>query len=443
MTAPLLLVVEGGREARLRLAGALAAEGYRVLTAGDEGEALRHAEGAPVDVVLASARIGPRGGVSLLRALRGRVGVPCLLYGPGAGARAGFEAGRAGALAFVERPLPVADELLPVLAASVAARAAAPLGRRGADRLVGASSAMRSVRVAIRRLARAPVPVVLQGETGTGKELAALALHEESGRGPFVAVSLPELSEGVLESELFGHRRGAFTGAVSERAGLLEAAHGGTLLLDEIGDAPAAVQVKLLRALETRAVRRVGGAGERRVDVRVVAATHRDLAALVARGSFREDLYFRIRGALVRLPPLRERAADLPALAGALLAEAAERDARPAPALASDALALLAKLPWRGNVRELRAVLENALLWWGGGATLGRAELLEALASLDPRLDAEECALAARMLEAWRRCGWNQEAARRELGLTRAAWRSRLGRLGLDVARRRRGGAGA
>jgi DNA-binding NtrC family response regulator len=443
MTAPVVLLVEAGPETRARLADALGAAGYQVLVAGDGREALRQAERAPVDVVLASLRVQPGGGLALLRALRGRVGVPCLLYGPGAGARAGFEAGRAGALAFVEQPLPATDELLPALAASVGpSRAGAPEPRRGAERLVGASPAMRGVRLAIRRVAPRNVPVLVQGETGTGKELAALALHEESGRGPFLAVSLPELSEGVLESELFGHRRGAFTGAVAERAGLFEAAHGGTLLLDEIGDAPPAVQAKLLRALEARAVRPVGGSAERRVDVRVVAATNRDLAELVRRGAFREDLYFRIRGALIRLPPLRERAADLPALAEALLADAAGRDARPRPSLAPDALALLAQLPWRGNVRELRALLENALLWSGGGATLGRAELLEALASLDPRLDAEDCALAGRMLEAWRRCGWNQEAARRELGLSRAAWRSRLARFGLAVPRRRRPAGG-
>jgi len=437
-TAPVVLLVEDVGEARRRLADGLRGAGYSVVTAGDEGEALRQAEGAAVDVVVASLRVGPDGGLAFLRALRRRLDVPCLLYGAGAEARVAFEAGRAGALAFVER----ADELLPALAESVAPTgAAARSPRRGAERLVGASLAMRRMRVAIRRVAPRPVPVLVQGETGTGKELAALALHEESGRAPFVAVSLPELSEGVLESELFGHRRGAFTGANASRAGLFAAADGGTLFLDEIGDAPLAVQVKLLRALEAGAVRPVGGAAARRIDVRVVAATNRDLGELVRRGAFREDLYFRVRGALLRLPPLRERAADLPALAEALLAELARGDARAAPALAPDALALLARLPWRGNVRELRALLENALLWWSGAGAFGRSELLEALASLDAALDADDRDLAGAMLEAWRRCGWNQEAARRELGFSRAAWRSRLARLGLDVARRRRGAA--
>jgi two-component system response regulator PilR (NtrC family) len=346
----------------------------------------------------------------------------------------------------VEQPFPLAAELLPALGATLtAARGGTPYApQRGAERLVGGSLAMRRVRLAVRRLAPRSVPVLVQGETGTGKELAALALHEESGRsGPFVAVSLPELAHGVIESELFGHRRGAFTGAIAERAGLFAAAHGGTLFLDEIGDAPAPVQVKLLRALETRSVRAVGSAAARAVDVRVVAATHRELGELVRRGAFREDLYFRVRGALVRLPPLRGRAGDLPALAQHLLLDLACGE-RPAPALAADAVALLARLPWRGNVRELRALLENALLWWNGTGELGRLELLEALASLEGTFDPDACELAGSMLEAWRRCGWNQEAARRELGLSRSAWRSRFARLGLDApGGRRRGARGA
>jgi transcriptional regulator with GAF, ATPase, and Fis domain len=303
---------------------------------------------------------------------------------------------------------------------------------------VGASPAIRAVRAAIRRVARFSLTVSVQGETGTGKELVARAIHEESGRGPFVAVALPELSEGVLESELFGHRRGAFTGAVREHAGLFASASGGTLFLDEIGDAPPAVQAKLLRALESREVRPVGSSEARRADVRVVVATHRDLGDRVRSGAFREDLWFRVRGAVIRIPPLRARSMDLPALAGALLAEVARAASLPTPELSDAALALLARFPWRGNVRELRNVLENAVLWWGGEGSLGRGEILEAIASLNPALDAGEHALAERMLDAWRRNGWNQEAARRELGLTRAAWRSRFTRLGLGVGRRAR-----
>jgi DNA-binding NtrC family response regulator len=380
--------------------------------------------------------MAPMDGLALLRELRKRAPLPFVLYSAGADARTVFEAGRAGATSFLAYPFRIREELLPTIAATLAPPAAAP--RRGAERLVGVSPAIRSLRASIRRVAGFSVTVLLQGDTGTGKELAARAIHEESGRGPFVSVSLPELSEGVLESELFGHRRGAFTGAVAERAGLFEAAAGGTLFLDEIGDATPAVQVKLLRALETREVRPVGGVHPRRADVRVVAATHRDLEARVRSGDFREDLWFRIRGAVIRLPALRHRTVDLPVLSAALLADVARAARVPTPALGDDALALIARMPWRGNVRELRSVLENAVLWWRGEGPLGRGELLEAIASLNPQLDADDCALAERMLDAWRRAEWNQEAARRELGLTRAAWRSRLARLGLDVGRRTR-----
>jgi two-component system response regulator HupR/HoxA len=308
------------------------------------------------------------------------------------------------------------------------------------DNLIGSSPGMERLYDLMEKLARSDATVLVQGETGTGKELIARALHYNGRRKdrPFVAQNCAALTETLLESELFGHRRGAFTGAVSEREGLFEAASGGTLFLDEIGDAPPSAQVKLLRALESREVRRVGASSTRRADVRVVAATHRDLAERVRSGSFREDLWFRIRGALIRLPPLRERATDLPALCGVILADVARTARVPLPVLGADALALLARLPWPGNVRELRCVLENAVLWWGGAGPLGRAHLLEAMASLHPTLGPEDHALASRMLDAWRRNGWNQEAARRELGLTRAAWRSRLTRLGLEGSGRRR-----
>jgi DNA-binding NtrC family response regulator len=435
----LLLVVEDHDATRSELEAALRDSGYRVLGARDGVEALGVLARDPVELVLSDHRMEPMDGLSLLRAVRRRQPVPFVLYSAGADARTVFEAGREGAVSFLPFPFRIREELLPAIAAGLTARLEGGSGTsHGVARLVGTSTAIRAVRAAIRRVAASGVTVLIQGETGTGKELVARAIHDESGRGAFVSASLPELSEGVLESELFGHRRGAFTGAVSERAGLFEAASGGTLFLDEIGDAAPSVQVKLLRALESREVRPVGASVARRADVRVVAATHRDLAERVRAGAFREDLWFRIRGALVRLPPLRERPGDLPALCAVLLAEIARTARVRTPALAADALALLARLPWQGNVRELRCVLENAVLWWGGEGPLGRVHLLEAIASLHPALGPEDPLLASRMLDAWRRHGWNQEAARRELGLTRAAWRSRLARLGLGAAGRAR-----
>jgi DNA-binding NtrC family response regulator len=434
-----ILLVEDHAATRVHLCGALCASGYRVIAAAGGGEALAALGRAPVDLVLSDYRMQPMDGLALLRAVRRAHPVPFLLYSAGASAEAAFEAGRAGALCFLEYPFRIADQLLPTLADALARRGR-PAGPapRGAARLVGASPAMRRVQAAVRRVAPAGATVLVSGETGTGKDLAARAIHEESGRERFVAVAVTELSEGVLESELFGHVRGAFTGAVVSRPGLFEAASGGTLFLDEVGDAPPAVQVKLLRALESREVRPVGASAARQVDVRVVAATHRDLGALVREGRFREDLFYRLRGAAIHLPPLRERAEDLPALCAALLEPIAAAARVPLPELAPDFAAALARWPWRGNVRELRAVLENAVLWWDGEGRLERAHLAEALVAGSAALAPGGQALAERMLDAWRRHGWNQEAARRELGFTRGEWRRRFARLGLDVARRGR-----
>ena len=307
----------------------------------------------------------------------------------------------------------------------------------GVARIVGSSRPMRRLRAAIRRLAAVETPVLIQGETGTGKELVARALHEERGSGGFVAVSLPELAEGLLESELFGHQRGSFTGAVDSRSGLFERANGGTLFLDEIGDAPASTQVKLLRALETREVRPVGAPRTRPVDIRVVAATNRDLAADVASGRFREDLFYRLRGALLVVPPLRDRAEDVADLVRSLLPALAAQARRPVPALEPGFVRALSLHPWPGNVRELLATLEHVLLWWDGQEPLARAHAVEAFVSLNPGLEPEQRIEALDLLDAWRRNLGNQEAARRELGMTRAEWRSRFSKLGVPGRRRR------
>lgn len=227
---------------------------------------------------------------------------------------------------------------------------------RARDRaLIGESEAMVRLERRLTRVAQAPVPVLILGETGTGKELVARAIHQASERasGPFVAENCGSFSEGVLASELFGHERGAFTGASSRRRGLFEQADGGTLFLDEIAETSPRTQVMLLRVLQEGRLRRVGGEGEVRVDVRVLAATHRDLAAMVARGEFREDLYYRLRGATLELPPMRERGGDLELLAAHFLGEQGGGQQQPWPS--TQAWVALRRYPWPGNVRELRA----------------------------------------------------------------------------------------
>ena len=235
--------------------------------------------------------------------------------------------------------------------------------RAFAGALVGRSEPMRLLASRIARVAATDVPVLVLGETGTGKELVARAIHDSSprGRGPFVAENCGVFAEGVLASELFGHEAGAFTGAAARRRGVFEQASGGTLLLDEVAELPPRVQTALLRVLQEGTVRRVGGEGKVRVDVRIVAATHRDLAAMVRAGTFREDLYYRLRGATLEVPPLRARAGDVELLAESFLEEVRTRRRGEGLLASRETMRALARYPWPGNVRELR----SEVLRWG------------------------------------------------------------------------------
>jgi DNA-binding NtrC family response regulator len=279
----------------------------------------------------------------------------------------------------------------------------------------GGSEAMRAVRSQLERLASLPTTVLLVGETGTGKGVAARWLHAAGARRerPFVHVDCAGLPEALFESELFGHERGAFTGAWAARIGRAEAAADGTLFLDEVGELPPRLQAKLLRLLQERCYERVGGGSVRPFRARVVAATHVDLDAAAARGAFRRDLLFRLDVARVALPPLRERRDDLPALAAALAVRAATRTGLPPRGLEAGWLARLARHDWPGNVREL----ENALERWLIGGAPGPSE---------------EAHRLARVLE---QSGGNVARAARRLGMARSTLRGRLDRLALTPAR--------
>jgi two-component system response regulator AtoC len=238
----------------------------------------------------------------------------------------------------------------------------------GAD-VVVSDARMRSLHRLVEQVAGSNICVLLLGETGVGKEVFARALHRASPRatGPFVEVNCAALTETLLESELFGHEKGAFTNAVSAKPGLLELAHGGTVLLDEIGDMPLSTQVKLLRVIEDSQLRRVGGLKPRTINVRFVAATNSDIERQVERGAFRRDLFFRLNGFTITIPPLRERPAELEPLARAFISRAGMHNGGPRPALAPDALERLRSHTWPGNIRELKNVIERAVLLCGGG----------------------------------------------------------------------------
>ena len=336
------------------------------------------------DVVVTDLRMVPVDGLQVVRRMRELDPEATIVIVTAHGSvAAAVEAMRAGAIDFVEKPF--SPELLGARvekaveiarerrsardaharAAALAedrARESSPLG------LVGDSAAMLRVREQVRKVAATDATVLVLGESGTGKELVARALHEASRRrdGPFVSVSCAALPEGLLEAELFGHERGAFTGAVRRKIGRFELAHSGTLFLDEVGEIPPAIQVKLLRVLQERRFERVGGEETLEVDVRLVSATNRDLARRVADGTFREDLYYRLAIVPLTLPPLRERPEDVETLARHFLEKHAPRIGRRVARFEPDALALLRRYRWPGNVRELENVVQQAMVFCEG-----------------------------------------------------------------------------
>jgi DNA-binding NtrC family response regulator len=366
-----LLVVEDRDSLRRMLERALRQEGYEVASAADGREGIRRLRQEPCDLVLTDLKLPGADGLEVLRAAREQSPpVPVVVMTAYGSVAAAVEAMKLGAIDFLEKPVEI-DDLYRLVASVVGPGGQAPPGASpesfvpaGGPAIVGRHPRLRAALRLLERVAPTEGTVLLTGESGTGKELFARALHALSPRraGPFVAVNCAAIPESLLENELFGHERGAFTGADRRHEGRFAAAQAGTLLLDEIADLPLGVQAKVLRVLEERTYERVGGGPTLRADVRLVAATNRDLRTMVEGGAFRSDLFFRLEVFPIEIPPLRERPSDVPLLAAHLLAEAARRHGRAAPALEPSALALLAAQPWPGNVRELAHVVERALV---------------------------------------------------------------------------------
>jgi DNA-binding NtrC family response regulator len=368
-----ILIIDDDRAFRVGTSALLADEGYEVQTApgGDEGLECLRAE--RFHLVLLDLKMPGRTGLSVLEEMR-RTGfsIPVLMLTGYGSVDTAVQALKLGAEDYITKPCDN-DLLRSKIRAILATRA--PVLGSGAARIVAGSPEMQQVLKAIERVAPTESTVLLRGATGTGKELVARAIHEESPRrrGRFLAVNCSALAEGLLESELFGHARGAFTGAVAERKGVFEEASGGTLLLDEIGDVSAAMQAKLLRVLQEREVTRVGTTRPQPVDVRVIAATHQDLEEMVESGRFRADLYFRLRVFQLRIPDLKERPGDIPALVGAAIERWNERIQDPTRRIAGcsqETIQLLQAYDWPGNVRELMGAVEHACIVCEGNRLL-------------------------------------------------------------------------
>lgn len=386
MNAPAasILVVDDEPDLRTLYELTLLRAGYRVETAATVQEARQQLQAVRFDVVITDMRLPDGFGMELLQDLREQQRRErCVVMTAYGSAENAVEALRCGAFDYLTKPVDL-KQFRSVVASAVQGTGGVPPPRSSPkllegrasgvsawpeethmalDRLVGDSEAMRNVKQRVLKVARSMAPVLVRGESGTGKELVAQALHASSQRagGPLVAVNCGAIPENLLEAEFFGARKGSYTGATQDRPGYFQAAQGGTLFLDEIGDLPLPMQSKLLRAIQERSVRPLGCTQEETVDVRIVSATHRDLAADVQAGRFRQDLYYRLNVIEILIPPLRERREDLPALCQTLLVRIAQESGVAVPALTPEALAALARHPLTGNVRELENLLHRAV----------------------------------------------------------------------------------
>jgi nitrogen regulation protein NR(I) len=462
-----ILLIEDDTGLAANLREVLDEEGFQVTlcTRGDEG--LRRATNDECDVVLTDLRLPGMGGLELLRQLHAaQPRLPVVLMTAHGTIETAIEATKLGAYDYLQKPFEMPELIGLLHRAADAGRlmrepvalAADPPSSRAA--LVGTSRAMQDVCKEIGRVAAKPVTVLIRGETGTGKELIARAIYQHSDRAkaPFIAINCAAVPENLLESELFGHERGAFTGAEQRRIGRFEQANHATLFLDEIGDLTPSTQVKLLRVLQQQTFQRVGGTETIAVDVRVIAATHRSLEAMIREGRFREDLFHRLNVVTIQLPPLRERREDIPLLVQHFLRKYAAEFGGESPAVSADALAVLQAEPWPGNIRELENVTRRLLLAARGlsiGAEAVRETLAARMSDKSPPANSLPGLVAAMLARAQRGelhdahaqvlaeaerelitqaillARGNQAKAARWLGLSRFTLREKLKQLGL------------
>lgn len=438
-----ILIVDDEKNTRDGLRQSLE-EDYEVYVAADLAGAQAVMETDPVDLVLTDLLLGADNGMDLLaRCLKRPSPPPCIVMTAYGSIDNAVEAMKHGAYDFVTKPVNL-DRLTLLIQRALHGkeiekenvRLREQIDKRyGLENFVGDSPSLVHVLETIRQVAPSRATVLITGESGTGKELAAHAIHQLSPRhrGPFVPVHCAALAPQLLESELFGHEKGAFTGAGERRIGRFEQAEGGTLFLDEIGEIDSATQVKILRVLGERVFERVGGNKSIAADVRLLAATNRDLARMVAEGKFREDLYFRLNVVQLHLPPLRERTADIPLLTQHFLRTSAQENEKPFRELTADAMKALLAYRWPGNIRELRAAIEHGVVMASGPKIMLRdlpATVREVATHADPRhhsasldLETTELTLIRRALA---ECKGNRTSAAAKLGISRRTLHRKL-----------------
>jgi len=447
-----ILVVDDEKHQRDSLHALLTDEGYRVTVAADGREALAKAAESRPEVVLTDLKMPGLSGIDVVKALQeGPLSPKVILITAHGSVERAREAHKLGAFDYMSKPV-VADELLfrveRALEAFRLAEKALRLERRlkddGLEAIVGESAAMREIFRLVEKIAPTNSTVLIRGESGTGKELVARAFHSRSARAArtFHAINCAAIPENLLESELFGHERGSFTGADARKIGLFEAASGCTLFLDEIGDLTLPLQGKILRSLQEKEVKRVGGTETLPVDVRVVAATNRELEAMMKAGQFREDLFYRLNVIPIVLPPLRERASDIPALIWRFLEKANGAHGTGVSSVSPEAMDLLVRSPWPGNVRQLESVVERAVLLCEGAAVRPEDLPVEIRLRTAPSarpygfeippdgIDIEELERQL-IVQAMEKSGWVIAKAARLLGLTYRTLQYRLEKFGI------------
>jgi two-component system response regulator PilR (NtrC family) len=444
MKKPLALIVDDEPDIRELLEMTLTRMDIEVLSAENIGEAKKLLQQKPFDLCLTDMKLPDGNGLDLVDFIqKTAMALPVAVITAHGSIDTAIQAMKKGAFDFVSKPIDLVGLRHMISSALKLSDPDAPKERRTRNILLGDSAIMRDIRSRIDKLARSQAPVYISGESGSGKELVARLIHQSSSRSekPFVAINCGAIPHELMESEFFGHKKGSFTGALTDKKGLFQAAEGGTLFLDEVADLPQNLQVKLLRAIQEKKIRPVGEQLEIPVDVRLLSATHRNLGEMVKDGLFRQDLYYRINVIDLVLPPLREREGDIPILTEHILAKLTADGKKPQISL--DALESLKRYRFPGNIRELENLLERALAMYDGnrieaddlnlplitGAEIEHPDYDPSAENLEDYLDAIERKAITAALEENK---WNKTAAAKQLGLSFRSFRYRLKKLNLE-----------